>query len=113
MPAEIQTNARLSRAALETPMTNKKCIDPAAARHFIANYQSLLETIPTTKRKANLVAQLTAARDALYANPALLQPALAHLQDQGRFCADDVLQCVGVTAWSERQFSIELKRARS
>ena len=47
-------------------MTNKKCIDPAAARHFIANYQSLLETIPTTKRKANPVAQLTAARDALY-----------------------------------------------
>lgn len=75
-------------------MTNKKCIDPAAARHFIANYQSLLETIPTTKRKANLVAQLTAARDALYANPALLQQALAHLQDQGRFCADDVLQAV-------------------
>lgn len=76
-------------------MTNKKCIDPAAARHFIANYQSLLEAIPITKPKANVVTQLAAARDALYANPALLQPALAHPQgQQGRFCADDVLQAV-------------------
>ena len=75
-------------------MTHKKCIDPTAARHFIAHHQNLLESIPITKPKANVVTQLAAARDALHADPALLQPALAHLQDQGRRCADDVLQAV-------------------
>ena len=77
-------------------MTHKKCIDPTLARHFIAHYQNLLESIPIpiTKPKANVVTQLAAARDALHSNPALLQPALTHLQDQGRRCADDVLQAV-------------------
>ena len=75
-------------------MTHKKCIDPTAAGHFIAQYRSLLELIPTNQPQANVVTQLAAARDALYANPALLPPALAHLQDQGRPCAHDVLQAV-------------------
>ena len=75
-------------------MPHKKCIDPTAARHFIAHYKSLLESIPITKPEANMPTQLAAARAALLADPALLQPALAHLQAQGRPCADDVLQAV-------------------
>ena len=75
-------------------MTHKKCIYPAAARHFLGHYQNLLESIPITKPKANVVTQLAAARDALHADPALLQPALAHLQNLGSPCADDVLQAV-------------------
>lgn len=75
-------------------MTHKKCIDSAAARHFLGHYQNLLESIPITKPKANVVTQLAAARDALHADPALLQPALAHLQNLGRPCAEDLLQAV-------------------
>ena len=46
-------------------MTHKKCIDPTAARHFIAHYQNLLESIPLAKPKGNVVTQLAAARDAI------------------------------------------------
>jgi hypothetical protein len=80
--------------AIEPAMPHKKCIDPTAARHFLDHYQNLLKAIPTPPTKGNVVTQLAAARDALHADPALLQSALAHVHNLGRPCADDVLQAV-------------------
>ncbi len=76
-------------------MTDKKCLPPAAARHFLEHYQNLLEAIPAqSKPGASLVVRLAQARDAVHSNPALLEPALALLRQNARPCADDVLQAV-------------------
>ena len=82
-------------------MTTARLIDETRARHFIEHYQSLLEQVALDTglvhapvAKQGLVHLLQAARDALADKPALIPPALAALQAQGRPVPQDIVDAV-------------------
>lgn len=69
-------------------------VDPHAAAHFIAGYQSLLTEVHRQSGSAPntpVLEMLTAAREAAYENPALLDAAAASLEASGQAVASDVL----------------------
>jgi hypothetical protein len=82
-------------------MTTACLIDETRARHFIEHYQSLLEQVALDTglvhapvAKQGLVHLLQAVRDALADKPALIPPALAALQAQGRPVPQDIVDAV-------------------